>query len=78
MSNSGEILRRDLGNGESEIQPWETQKELLKVYRKGCHLEKILFLGKKRSTLKKGGISGGIVIRGKNEVITIRGKKEAY
>ena len=36
---------------------------------KGESPVKILFLREKGSTLKKGGISGGVLIKGKNEAI---------
>lgn len=36
---------------------------------KGESLEKVLFLREKGSTMKKGGISGGVLIKGKNEAM---------
>lgn len=44
-------------------------KYMGRVVTKGESSVKILFLREKGSTLKKGGISGGVLIKGKNESI---------
>lgn len=47
----------------------EPENYIGKAVDKSESLERILFQGEKRGTSKKGGISGGMMIKGKNKAI---------